>query len=274
MILRRTFLRLGVPVLAFCTLVGYFFLEAHTLTVHHERVCLPGLPPAFRGMRAVIISDVHHGIFFPVSFVREIVGLSNSLKPDIILLLGDYGYRDSHFLKESIYELGALEAPEGRIAILGNHDILLGRQIASTELARQHFTELTNRNISLQRGSDRLVISGLDDPQQGHPDLGKALEGTKADDFVILLSHSPDVIENLRDPRIHFVFSGHTHGGQICLPFVGSPIVPSAYGQKYRAGFVRGPTVGGYVSTGAGAAFPPIRIGCPASITLMTFDAG
>jgi hypothetical protein len=272
--LRRTILRLGLALLVLCALVGYFFLETRTLTVHHERVCLPGLPRAFRGMRAVVISDVHHGIFFPVSFVREIVRHSNSLKPDLVLLLGDYAYQESRYLQASLYELGALEALEGRIAILGNHDILLGRQIASTELARQHFIELTNRNICLQRGEDRLVIAGVDDLQQGHPDMEKALEGTRADDFVILLSHIPDVIETVRDPRIHFVLSGHTHGGQIHLPFVGSPIVPSAYGQKYRAGFVRGPSVSGYVSTGAGAAFPPIRIGCPASITLMTFDEG
>jgi len=91
---------------------------------------------------------------------------------------------------------------------------------------------------------------------------------------VVLLSHNPDVAENLRDPRVGLMLSGHTHGGQVYLPGYGAPIVPSAFGQKYLQGLVRGPACPVYISRGVGTVSPPVRLFCRPEIVLLTLTAG
>ena len=89
-----------------------------------------------------------------------------------------------------------------------------------------------------------------------------------------MLAHNPDVVEDIRDPRVGLVLSGHTHGGQVVLPFFGAPMVPSSYGQKYLHGFVRGPATSVYVSRGVGTIAPPVRFRCPPEVTFITLRAG
>lgn len=268
---RRTFILRGAQALAFAGATGFSLAEARRLQVTEEAVFLPGLPMAFQGLRVVVISDIHHGIFFPLSYVRKIVARSNSLSPDLVLLLGDYAYHGRRYIPAAIQELSALKSELGVYAILGNHDIGMSRGLTSRELERNGLKELTNSGVALERGGQAIYLAGLDDLQAGRPDLRRALAGCKENGFAILMSHSPDVIEEIRDPRVRFVVAGHTHGGQVCLPVIGSPIVPSQYGQKYRAGLVYGPQVNGYVTCGAGAVFPPIRLGCPPEIACLTF---
>ena len=84
------------------------------------------------------------------------------------------------------------------------------------------------------------------------------------------MTHNPDYVELIRDPRVDLVLSGHTHGGQIVLPFVGAPVLPSRYGQKYRNGLVQGPSARVFVTTGVGTIGPPMRFGCPPEVALIT----
>ena len=268
---RRTFILRGALALALAGVTGFSLAEARRLQVTEKTICLPGLPMAFQGLRVVLISDIHHGIFFPLSYVRKIVSLSNSLSPDLVLLLGDYAYHDRRYIPEVMKELSALKSELGVYAILGNHDIRMSRELTSLELKRNGLKELTNSGVALERGGQAIYLAGLDDLQTGKPDLKRALGDCQENGFAILMSQSPDVIDEIRDRRVRFVVAGHTHGGQVCLPVIGSPIVPSHYGQKYRAGLVDGPQVNGYVTCGAGAVFPPIRLGCPPEIVCLTF---
>jgi predicted MPP superfamily phosphohydrolase len=271
MMTRRKFLLGGAQLLALIGVFGYSLSEARGLKVTEENVLLPGLPMAFQGLRVVLIADIHHGAFFPRSYVRQVVALTNSLHPDLILLLGDYAYRDRRYIPAVMEELGGLRPKLGTYAVQGNHDVRMGRELTSLSLEKNGLKELTNTGVMIKRGDQAIFIAGIDDLQTGRPNLKRALEGCPEKGFAILMSHNPDVIEGIRDPRIHLVVSGHTHGGQICLPLIGSPVVPSDYGQKYRAGLVQGPLVKGYVTCGAGAIFPPIRIGCPPEISCLTF---
>ncbi len=268
---RRKFLLGGAQLLALSGVSGYSLAEARDLRVTEEKVLLPGLPPAFQGLRVVLIADIHHGAFFPRSYVRQIVVLANSLHPDLILLLGDYAYRERRYIPAVMEELGGLRSNLGIYAVQGNHDVRLGRDLTSLSLEKNGLKELTNTGVTIKRGDQMIFLAGIDDLQNGRPNLRRALEGCPEMAFVILMSHNPDVIEGIRDPRVQLVVSGHTHGGQICLPLIGSPIVPSDYGQKYRAGLVQGPLVKGYITCGTGAIFPPIRIGCPPEISCLTF---
>ena len=102
------------------------------------------------------------------------------------------------------------------------------------------------------------------------PDIGAALGDATDRDASIVLSHNPDVAETLRDPRVGLMLSGHTHGGQVVIPFYGAPRVPSAYGQKYLHGLVRGPACDVFVSRGVGTISPPVRLFCRPEVVLLT----
>lgn len=266
---RRSFLIASLLVVVAVSLYFYFD-ESKQLVLTEEIVSLPDLPSEFQGLRIVLLSDIHHGVFFPRSYVKEIVERTNALAPDIILLLGDYAYHNLRYIPAVMEELHELKPKIGIYAIQGNHDIRMSRALTSQELHRNGFQELTNANIVLERNGQKLYLAGVDDLQTGHPNLNTALKGCPQDAFVFLMSHHPDFIEEIRDARVRFVVAGHTHGGQIFLPFIGSPILPSHYGQKYRYGMVHGPQVNGYVTSGAGAVFPPIRFRCPPEIACLT----
>ena len=137
-------------------------------------------------------------------------------------------------------------------------------------LAENGLTELTNTGVWLERGGSRLRLCGVDDWATGRPDLRRALGDTRLGDACLLLSHNPDFVEHIRDPRVDLVLSGHTHGGQVVLPLIGAPVTASRYGQKYVHGLVQGPSARVYVSRGVGTIGPPVRFGCPPEVTLLT----
>ena len=121
---RRKFFKIaGVTALGSVTAVGiYPFLEAKWCRLARRTITLPNLPPMFRGMTLAFISDLHHGPFVPLAYVREIVEIANSLKPDLVLLTGDYVSRHPRYIEPGIEALGKLKARIGRFAVLGNHD--------------------------------------------------------------------------------------------------------------------------------------------------------
>ncbi len=254
---RRDFLKKGTLATVGVAAVGYPFVSAHALTFPELPVVTPRLPAAFDHLRVALISDVHHGVFFSLETVEAIARQATDLQPDLVLLLGDYAYRDRRYLEPSIAILSTIKSSLGTFAVLGNHDIELDRSLTSAALARHDIPELTNRNVTVERDGTRIHLAGLDDLEEGTPNLDLALAGTTPEDCTLLLCHNPDILERLDAGAVSFVFAGHTHGGQVHFPLVGSPIVPSQYGQKYRQGLVRGPHTSGYVTAGTGCVFPP-----------------
>ena len=182
--------------------------------------------------------------------------MTNSLRPDIVLLAGDYVHRTSDYIAPGIAELGKLEARLGRFAVRGNHDNREYTPITRAALAEAKLPDLNNTGVWLERRGARLRIGGVGDLWTDRQDLGAALGDATLDDAVILLSHNPDFVESIRDPRVGLVLSGHTHGGQVVVPGFGAPIVPSRYGQKYLHGLVQGPYAARSSSPGASAPSP------------------
>ncbi len=270
---RRRFISLALKAGAgvVCGGLGYGVLEAKWLRVEPITIAIPNLPRAFAGLRIALLTDIHHGPYVPLTYVKHAVAMTNDLRPDLVALGGDYIHQSRAYTRPVIAELAKLRARMGRFAVLGNHDHYhQGRRLVQRALRHHGIPELTNRGIWLQRGSARLRLCGVGDFWRDTQDLPSALGDATLGDAVILLSHNPDYVEEIRDPRVSLVLSGHTHGGQVDLPLIGAPIVPSHYGQKYAHGLIEGPAVRVFVSRGLGTITPPVRFCCRPEIALIT----
>ncbi len=137
-------------------------------------------------------------------------------------------------------------------------------------LADAKIPDLTNTGVWLERNGGRLRICGVGDLWTDHQDMSAALGDATESDATIVLSHNPDFVESVRDPRAGLVLSGHTHGGQVVVPGFGAPIVPSRYGQKYLHGLVQGPRCRVFVTRGVGTISPPVRFLCRPEVDLIT----
>jgi predicted MPP superfamily phosphohydrolase len=207
----------------------------------------------------------------PLTYIKQVVEMANAFEPDIILLGGDYPHRGAQFIAPCIEELSDLRAPLGVYGILGNHDHYdAGQPFVTAALKDAGIRELTNRGTWVEAKGGRFWLCGVDDFWRGTQNLPDALAGTTTSDPVILLSHNPDYVEEIHDPRVGLVLSGHTHGGQVDIPFIGAPIVPSLYGQKYTHGLVQGPTTKVFVTRGIGTITPPVRFLCRPEIVVAT----
>jgi hypothetical protein len=154
--------------------------------------------------------------------------------------------------------------------VLGNHDHWEGAEETREAMKANKIVEMTNSGVWIERNGARLRLAGVGDFMEDVQNLDYALADTRATETAILLSHNPDFVESITDRRVGLVLSGHTHGGQIVLPIVGAPKVPSRYGQKYLHGLIKTPYTQVYVTRGLGTVTPPLRFCCRPELTLIT----
>ena len=221
-------------------------------------------------MTVALISDVHHGPFVPLTYIRDIVVIANSLKPDVVLLTGDYVSQHPRYIEPGIEALGKLEAQIGCFAVLGNHDHWESAPATRHALTEAGIQLTDNMGEWIERHGDRLRICGVGDLWTDRQNSQTALGDATTHDAVIMLSHNPDYAEVLRDPRVGLMLSGHTHGGQVVMPGFGAPIVPSRFGQKYLHGLVQAPSCQIFVTRGVGTVGPPVRFLCRPEIVQIT----
>lgn len=239
-----------------------------------DRVDLPvkGLPAAFDGLRLALLSDFHAGPNAPWWLSRRAVALAMREKPDMIALTGDYvSVSASETAGPLAAMLTPLAAPAGVFAVLGNHDHVLGRSGPVTAGAKKAgATMILNRSVEVRRGGATLWMIGLDDPVTGHDNFRAAMEHVPPGAPSLMLAHTPDIIEPARQLGIGGVLVGHTHGGQVCIPFYGPPIVPSKYGRRYASGLHRLGDTAIYTTRGVGMVPPLVRFLCPPEVALLT----
>ena len=260
--------------IACLSIVGYaFFIEPYWLEVVHVPIETARLPEAFVGTTIVQISDFHLGNSNNQAKVHAAIDQVLALKPDLILLTGDFvSSLDSGEAQVLQAEVARLSAPLGVYAILGNHDWWSDAETVADALERAHVTLLDNSNVVFEKGAARLYLAGLEDIYF-NPDLPRTLAGIPPDASVILMAHEPDQAEmSVTDERIFLQISGHTHGGQIRPFFVKNPIALPLYGRKYESGFFRVGLLQLYVNRGIGVTLPPLRLFCRPEITLFTFE--
>jgi predicted MPP superfamily phosphohydrolase len=248
----------------------YGFFEAGSVVVDRRAIPLPRLPGSFRGTTVAFLTDIHHGAYTDLQYITSIVRTTNLLRPDLVVLGGDYSLRDAKYIGPCLEALADLRAPMGVYGVLGNHDYWHGIRQTKDGFRSAKVTELTNTGVWFERKGDRLRLAGVDDLWEGRPDVGAALGDATPADACVLVSHNPDLAEAIIDPAVGLVLSGHTHGGQVVFPGFGAPWAPSKYGRKYLRGLVEAPRTKVFVSRGLGLAAVPVRFNCRPEINLIT----
>lgn len=238
-----------------------------------------------RPLRIVALSDVHAcEPWMPVSRIRAIVEKANGLGGDIVLLLGDFTAGLVQFRTATVPApewagaLGELKAPLGVHAIPGNHDWWTDIAEVGEALTGAGIAFYQNRAVKIGgeapfwlAGTDSMIARRL--PGHGRFRGADDLPGTLAQiadgDPAILMAHEPDLFVDVPD-RFAVTLSGHTHGGQVRLPFLGRPVIPSAYGQRFAYGHIEEEGRDLIVSGGLGCSVLPVRFGVPPEITVVT----
>ena len=270
---RRFFLKAAAAAVpAGLASASYGLYEASWVQVTRPTLALPRLPAAFAGTTVAFLTDIHHGPFTSLDYVISVVQTTLALRPDLIVLGGDYCLKHAKYIRPCFDVLAGLKAPLGVFGVMGNHDYWHGADDTRAGFETAGIGELTNRGVWVERGGARFRLAGVDDYWMGHINPQTALGDATTDDACLLVSHNPDVAEKLCDPRVGLMLSGHTHGGQVVFPG-GAPFVPSHYGQKYLRGLVRAPHTSVYVSRGLGTTSVPVRFGSRPELTLVTLQS-
>ncbi len=269
---RRQFLTglAAAPLVAVSATSAYArFIEPYLYEVSETDVFLRDLPERFEGFRITQLTDVHHSRIVGIDEVRRTVALANLTKPDLIALTGDYTTSYRRYIEPCAEALGALNAPEGVWAVLGNHDHYTDRELTTRALEHNRVAVLNNANTTLRRGSDVLQLSGIDDWSWAGTDWTRALYGLDQKRPTVLLSHQPRVLDLAESEKIGLILSGHTHGGQIDLPLIGPPARFATVELKYAQGLFRRGDTQLYVSRGTGVIGLPLRLGVRPEIAVL-----
>ena len=259
----------GAAVAAYAGLV-----EPRRLVVRRHALALPRWPAALEGLRVGVVSDLHGGApHAGAETIGRWVDRMNAERPDVVLLAGDFA--DAHFLfggrlaPERIAErLGALEAPLGAHAVLGNHDWKRFGLRMWTALAQAGITVLENDSVALDAPGGRFHVAGLADMRHRRPSIPAALAGVAADEPALMLAHDPDLFP-LVPERVALTVAGHTHAGQIAIPYVRRPFIPSRYGERYARGHIVEAGRHLVVSAGLGTSGIPVRLLAPPELLLL-----
>lgn len=240
-------------------------VEPTWLELNQIDIAIRDLPSAFEGLRIAQMSDFHCGPQVTQCYLREAIELAHEAKPDLIVLTGDFIHKGFEHVHEAAQTLGALRAPLGVFAVLGNHDFsvrnVLGirrhrdlHRAVTDALLGQGIRVLRNEAVPLSRESQQIFLAGVEDLWSRVCDPDRALSQLPIETPRIMLAHNPCTIEMLNGNRCDLMLSGHTHGGQINLPRLGRVTLgPKA--RRYAAGLYRQGECQLYVNKGIGFGF-------------------
>jgi uncharacterized protein len=278
--IRQSFLKLTTAALAgglalatggwmYATKVEPGWLEISSLSL-----LLPRLHPAFDNYRIVHISDIHMETWMNRQRLNEVVKTINLLRADLIVITGDFVTDLFHRTALDLVDnLSKLQSKDGIFAVMGNHDYWTNVKSIRRVLDLSGINELKNQVHTLKRGKARLHLAGIDDYWENKARLREVLMQLPAEGAAVLLAHEPDfAVISAKSGRFDLQLSGHTHGGQVNLPWIG-PLVLPMYGRKFPVGLYQVDNMQVYTNRGLGTARPQIRFNCRPEIAVMTLHA-
>lgn len=274
---RRTFLKKS-----FASLLGLFGLgggsyyyaremEPSMLTIHRTTIASSRLPDSFNDFTILQFSDTHIGFQYTLEQLNELVTKINQLAPDMVVFTGDLVDMPDQFdwHGELVRILSRLTPPYGKYWVYGNHDHGgYGTEIVEEKMEAAGFTLLMNSSTAVTKAGESFTLIGIDDVMLGKPDMEEATNGISEDEFSLLLVHEPDYADIVKQYSIDVQLSGHSHGGQVRIPFIGHIYTP-AFAEKYVDGYYQvSSELQLYVSRGLGTTRLPYRFLCRPEITL------
>jgi predicted MPP superfamily phosphohydrolase len=252
-----------------------FFIEPDRLVVHHDTITIDSWPKELSGLRIAMIGDVHTNTkYINEAKLQRIVDLTNQQNPDLIVLLGDYntGGRNNPAHVEpdvTVRYLKNLKAPLGVYGVLGNHDWWYDGEKIRHAFENEGIPILDDEVKELNWHGRSFWLAGLADlwtrPQHVTQTIARAPSGST----IIALTHNPDIFPTLPQ-SVPLLLAGHTHGGQVNIPLLGTPVVPSDFGSKYTAGHVFENNHHLFVTTGIGTSIMRVRFRVPPEIMILT----
>jgi predicted MPP superfamily phosphohydrolase len=259
---------------------GYSALiEPGWLRVETVPLKLRRLSQALSGIRIALISDIHMGGWMTAERLQHVADVVLEQRPDILLITGDFvtghGFTESkqQALKNMADVLTPLASTIPSFAVLGNHDYWSSEQAVREMLSACGITDLTNTVFPWTREGENLYLCGVDDVWAGEARLDDVAAQLEDESAAILLVHEPDYADtSAATGRFDLQVSGHSHGGQVVIPFLGPPILPHL-GRKYPAGLYKVGNMYQYTNRGVGMLSPPVRFNCRPEITLFILES-
>ncbi len=267
---RRLLLRLGAYSLAAGLAASYtVFIERSIVLINRYKIPLANLPPSFHGFTIAHLTDLHLGLLVSANFLQNVVKRTNALRTDAIVCTGDYVHAKNTAAEiDQVWPiLMRLQARHGVFSVLGNHD-----HWADTERSL-YWLERSGQNLrhqckAIERGKERLILGGAGDFWEDQLKIDAAFTDSDENDCRILLSHNPDAVDTPFKTSVALTMSGHTHGGQVRLPFYGPLLLP-VQNKRYSSGLIDTPKTKLFISRGIGWAIYPVRFNCYPEIAVL-----
>jgi predicted MPP superfamily phosphohydrolase len=275
---RRTFLRLAAAAGTVALGVDATLLEPNRPLVVRRDIALRRWPERLEGYTIALLSDFHFDTYFSVHPIEASVGIVNSLNPDLIVFTGDfvsipelYGNEEkaASAAEPCADLLRQMHAKHGLWAVMGNHDYYTNPWRVTSALQARGIKVLANQSSPMEQDGARFWLAGVNDVVSGTADLDETLHSVPENEATILLAHEPDYADEVAGYRVDLQLSGHSHGGQVRLPWI-RPLFLPKLGKKYVWGLYRIGPLTLYTNPGIGTVVLPIRLNCPPEITLLT----
>lgn len=273
---RRKFLRLTATAGVSALGADAFLIEPDCPQIIRKEIKVRRWPSRLEGFTIALLSDFHYDPYFSVHPIRGSIDMVNDLHPDLIALTGDFvsvpyigdAVRAARAAEPCAKLLGKLKAPHGLWAVLGNHDVSSDPGRVKSALAGESIQVLSNQAIPIEKEGGRFWLGGVDDVLEGSADLIATLKNVPADEATVLLAHEPDYADYVARYPVDLQLSGHSHGGQVRLPFV-RPLFLPELARKYIWGLFKVGALTLYTTAGIGTVRVAVRFNCPPEITLI-----